>query len=473
VQLQKANRNFRFSSLTIFLVLALSSILLSFIISRFGLAAGIICLALIIGLPILLFIISKTEFGFFIVLVLSFFMSFIYRYTGGLVPFIMLEIILFVVLLGIVFKEMRNPRTTSSLSDYFKNPIAIVLIIWVIYNHLQLFNPNSSEIMGKIVAIRQSSYTLIGFFIALYIFRTMKVIKTFFTTVLGLSLLAALYGLSQKYIGLLPFEKNWLYADPLGPALFVIWGELRAWSFLSDPSNFGILMASSGTICFILLTGPIKLKNKIILGISGAAMLLAMVSSGTRTAFIAVLVGFGIFGLINITNLRTQIISVLALLTFLTVYFGPFYSAPVIRIRSAFEGKEDPSMNVRLINKERIRPYLLTHPFGGGPNTTGNTKAVGHPLAGFPPDSGYLRIGLELGYIGLFLILLVYYQASSQLVSNYFQTYNQEKKTLYLAILCSMLGFCTAELTQITINQKPVDFLFFSYFALIIRLKSV
>ncbi len=280
-------------------------------------------------------------------------------------------------------------------------------------------------------------------------------------------------GNSFRLVARINYEKEWLYASPQRVSLFVNWGQVRVWSFLNDPTNFGLLMASSGTVCIILLTGPFSLKKKIILGIGGMTMFLGMVSSGTRTAFMSVLIGFIIFGLINIQSLRTQLISVAVLLTFLVVYFGPFYSAPVLRIRSAFAGDKDPSMNVRLVNKERIKPYLYSHPIGGGPNTTGETKAVGHPLAGFPPDSGFLRIALEFGYLGLIINLWMYYQACSQAVSRYFQSQDQEKKTLYMAILCSMIGLCTSELTQIALSQKPLDFILFAYFALIIRLKNI
>jgi putative inorganic carbon (hco3(-)) transporter len=472
VYFERTLKNLRSSTLFIFLGLAITSILLAFAIAKFGLLAGILGIIAIVGLPIVIFIISNIRFGFFLILVLSFFINYINRWTDGKVPLLSLEIILFFVVFGLILKEI-NASSTISIKQYFRSPIAIGLIIWVAYSHLQFFNPNSHEIIGKIIAIRQSWYSLLGFTVGLYVFDNIKSIKLFFSITLSLSLLAAFFGITQKYIGLLPYEKAWLYSSPERVRLFVNWGQIRVWSFLNDPTNFGLLMAASGLTCFILMTGPYKFYTKLVLALSGLVMFLAMISSGTRTAFVMVLVGFGIFGLINIKNIKTQVISVSVLLIFMTVYFGPFYSAPVLRIRSAFQGDKDPSMNVRLVNKDRIRPYLLSHPIGGGPNTTGGTLETSHELAGFPPDSGFLRIALEMGYIGLALYLWMYYTASAQLTSNYFQTENQEKRAIYLAILASMIAFCTAELTQITISQKPIDFLFFAYFALIVRLKDI
>jgi putative inorganic carbon (hco3(-)) transporter len=471
---QKLNiRHSNLSLIPLFLGLIIVSILISFITVKFGVTIGILSVAFIAGLPILFLLLSNVKFGFFSVLVLSFFISYIRRWSYETIPIFTLEVILFIVVIGILIQEISNPKMKSNFWKYYRNPIAIGLIIWAIYNHLQFLNPNSSGLEGKIIAIRQSWFNLFGFTIALVVFEDIKSVKTFFKITLIVSLLAALFGLSQKYIGLLPYEQEWLYSSPERVRLFVVWGQIRAWSFMNDPTNFGLLMASSGLICFIFITGPLALYKKVLLGIGGSIMLLAMVISGTRTAFIIVLVGFGIFGLLNIKSFRTQIISFSVLLISLIIYFGPFYGATIVRIRSAFQGDDDPSMNVRLINKNRIKPYLLTHPIGGGPNTTGGTKELSHPLAGFPPDSGYLRVALELGYIGLCITLWLYYKSSSLLTSQYFHTDDPEKKTLYLVVLSSMIALCTAEVTQITINQKPFDFFFFSYFAMIIRLKDL
>lgn len=457
------NSFFVFSGLTIL------SIILAFITVKFGLSVGILSIGVIIGISVISLMIANTEFGFFLVLILSFFINYINRWTDGQVPFATLEIMMLFVFFGLLLKGSDKNVIAKSI----KNPVAIALLIWILYNHLQLLNPNSSNFIGKIIAIRQALYSLLGFIIALSVFDSIRSIKKFFKLTLSISLLAAIFGITQKYIGLLPFEREWLFADPGRVRLFVIWGEIRVWSFLNDPTNFGLLMASSGMICIILMTGHYKLYKKVLLGTAGLSMFLAMVASGTRTAFVVVIVGFGIFGLVNIKNVRTQIISLVFFITLIGVYFGPFYSSPIVRIRTAFQGGDDPSMNVRLINKERIRPYLWSHPIGGGPNTTGESSDNSHPLWGFPPDSGYLKIALELGYIGLILNLWLYYKSSSQLASQYFKTVDWEKRTIQVAILSSMIALSTAELTQITITQRPFDFFFIAYFAMIIKLEFI
>jgi len=436
---------------------------------------GALVVAVIVGIPFAVLLLTDVKFAFYAILVLSYFISFIQRITSGAVPVLVLEIMMLMAFAGLIIRQIRTRSMSDAPNKYIKHPITIALILWIVYVHLQLVNPNSSSILGKLVAIRFAWYNLIGFIIALQVFDSMASIKFFFKIMLGTALLAALYGLSQKHIGLLPFDHEWLYSSPEHISLAVIWGDVRAWSFMNDPANFGLVMAFAGTLCFLFILGPYTVQRKIFLGVCGALMFMGMVASGTRTAFVMVTVGFGIFGLLTINNFKTIAFSVSALLVFLVIYFGPFYSAPVQRIRSAFQGNDDPSMNVRSKNKARIQPYIWSHPIGGGPSTTGEEgvkMAPGHPLAGFPPDSGFLKIGLEFGYIGLLIALWQYFIASSIGIRQYFKTRDPEMKVFYTAVLASFVAMVSANLTQLTTAMRPFDFFAFAYFAVIIKLQE-
>lgn len=438
------------------------------------LTLGILLVATIIALPIAIFLLTNIRFGFYVILTCSFLIAFVHRISGGSIPYLVLEVMMLLVFTGFLIGQIRT-HSMGINAKYARHPITVALILWTAYTILQLFNPNSSSMLGKLIAIRFSCYNLMGFIIALKVFEDLKSIKTFFKIVLGLSLLAAVYGLSQKYIGLLPYDHEWLFSSPQRMSLIVIWGNVRSWGYLNDPANFGLLMAFSGILCFVLMLGPYSLKRKIILGVSGMAMFLAMVASGTRTAFVMVPVGFGIFGLLTINNFKTILFSVVTLFVCLGIYFGPFYSEPVRRIRTAFQGNDDPSMNVRSENKSRIQPYIWTHPIGGGPSTTGEEGrelAPGHQLAGFPPDSGYLKLALEFGYIGLLIVMWQYFIASSKGIHQYFNASDKEIKSFYVAILASFIALCSANLTQLSSAMRPFDFITFAFYAMLIRLQE-
>jgi putative inorganic carbon (HCO3(-)) transporter len=463
----------KLNRIIVFAVLSILSVGIAFVIAKLGMIMGILLTLLIVGIPFLVLLLTDVKFGFFSILVLSYFISFIIRMTNGAVPVLVLEILMLIVFAGLIIRQIRQRSSSESSLPYLKHPITIALILWTIFAHIQLLNPASSSILGKLIAIRMAWYNLLGFVIALQVFDNLATVKFFFKAVLGLSMLAAFYGLSQKYIGLLPYDHAWLFSDPEHVQLAVIGGQVRTWAFMNDPANFGLVMAFVGTMCFIFMLGPYSTQRRIILCICGLLMFLAMVSSGTRTAFVMVIMAFGVFGLLTVNNIKTILFSISAFMIFLGIYFGPFYSPPVQRIRSAFQGNDDPSMNVRSINKARIQPYIWSHPIGGGPATTGDEgvkNAPGHPLAGFPPDSGYLKVGLELGFIGLLILLWQHFIASSKAIRYYFSANNREIKNMYVVLVCTFIAMCAANLTQLTSAMRPFDFFTFAYYAILIKL---
>jgi O-antigen ligase len=131
---------------------------------------------------------------------------------------------------------------------------------------------------------------------------------------------------------------------------------------------------------------------------------------------------------------------------------------------------------VRDVNRHFIQPYIYTHPIGGGIGTTGVLnlpKNIGHPLAGFPTDSGLLQIVLEQGWIGLILTCLTYFIILKQGVQSYYRTRNPEFKVIYLAITCCVFGFVFAQYAQVAIGQVPNGFLFAGLVAILIRLNDM
>src|SRR6202012_4102411 len=108
------------------------------------------------------------------------------------------------------------------------------------------------------------------------------------------------------------------------------------------------------------------------------------------------------------------------------VLYAPIYGNSALnRFRSSFTGVNDESYNVRVTARNYIRPYMLSHPFGGGLMTTNNigmTMNPGHYLAGFQTDSGYLQLALEIGWLGLTIVCVMYYMILRTGVRCYFQS---------------------------------------------------
>src|SRR5205085_4667874 len=121
-------------------------------------------------------------------------------------------------------------------------------------------------------------------------------------------------------------------------------------------------------------------------------LMLGMAYSGTRTTNIMLPAGLCLYALLTITDKKTLVTVFVAILGMAFIFFGPIQNGTINRMRTTFDTK-DESANVRDINRKYIQPYIYSHPLGGGIATAGvlgEKYNPGHPLAGFPPDSGLL-----------------------------------------------------------------------------------
>ena len=109
--------------------------------------------------------------------------------------------------------------------------------------------------------------------------------------------------------------------------------------------------------------------------------------------------------LLHIATINQQDLGYYAVIGFLTLMYMPFNPPAIGRIRSTFtQGNKDASAIIRDVNRHRVQPYLYEHPMGGGIFTCipeGTKYNAGHYLEKFPPDSGYMKVFAEQGWIGL------------------------------------------------------------------------
>jgi hypothetical protein len=142
----------------------------------------------------------------------------------------------------------------------------------------------------------------------------------------------------------------------------------------------------------------------------------------------------------TINNRRTLIFMAGFILFFVVLIFGPFYSINAVnRVRTSFKFSDDESMNVRDQNRKMIQPYIYSHPLGGGVATSGVLGLLynpGHPLAGFPPDSGYLRAAIETGPIGLAYTLFMFFVMLQVGIRNYYASRSKKTRTIYVGHVC-------------------------------------
>lgn len=384
------------------------------------------------------------------------------------------DILVFTTFIGLFFSknDLKKKATT-----FFKIKPVILYTVIVVYLCFQLLNPIGHSFEGWLQVMRKVVDSFLIIFIAYNVFNTIKAIKTFIAFLFLLVLSIAVYGCFQQWHGLLPSELNWVNSDIVRFKLICLWGVYRKFSLMGGPTEFGIIMA--GCSLFYLLLGLHEKKVfKKFLYIAGSAfMVLGMSYSGTRTANAMLVGGIIMFLMLTINRTSSKVLAFLSFLSFLFVLYAPIYgSATLNRFRSTFSANEDASYNVREINRQKIQPFIWTHPFGGGLSTTGANGQKynpGNPNAGFPTDSSYVNKALESGWIGLTLTCILYFFLLQYIIRGYFVATNKEYKILLAALSAFFFSFYLGEIAQEAVGQFSNMAIYFPFFAIALRIREL
>lgn len=446
------------------------SVAFAILIINGGSTIGVILLGIILGLPLVWVCFSNPLYALIISVVLSYFIFVVRRITGiyDLPTGTVVDILLVVGALGILFKKSRTEQPV-------RNVISITFFVILAYLMLEVLNPNAYNIQAWLnLGLRTVVIRLAVFVIALHAFNSIASVKVFTGFCIAFALVAAVYGMYQQWVGLPDFDQKWVTADPVRYRLFFINGQMRKWSILGEVSSFGVIMAFTAVTTMILGLGPYKTRNRVLLFIASLCMIIGMAFSGTRTAYVMLPIGIVFYILLTIKDRRTIVFSMFAFVIGGGLFFGPFYGGTLSRIRTAFRPSEDASMQVREQNRDFIQPYMWSNPFGGGIGTVsqaGQQYHPGHPLAGFPPDSGYMHTVLETGSIGLLLTVWLYFITLVVGVKNYFRSRDPEIKNLYVAYMAAFFAITIGNIAQNAVSYPPADIITICILVLMFRLR--
>jgi cell division protein FtsW (lipid II flippase) len=272
----------------------------------------------------------------------------------------------------------------------------------------------------------------------------------------------------------LSFDYNYVTSSPVLEQLFSLGnGEFRIFSLFSDPSAFGLGMATTLVFSLVLMVYTKGFLKKILLFLINLFLLFAVAYSGTRTAYFMIFAGICFYLLLTINQKRTLVVAFVLFLLFAFILFAPIYSNQTInRVRSTFEFSNDASMNLRDINRKKIRPYIYSHPIGGGLSTTGGageTYVPEHILAGFDTDSGYVRIAVETGWIGFIIQCIFYFLILNSGLKAYMRSFNKLTRFYLLATLTCIFSFVIAQYGQDATDPTPLCFLFYPCLAFLAK----
>lgn len=436
---------------------------------------GILIAAACIGLVVFALCFYRMEIGVYGMVILGFLAAFLQRMTAGnlhmdtvllSLPFLLFAILLFKNIYEHHFEKI--PR----------HPVLFIYLVITAYWIVQLFNTGMNSRLGWLSFMRGAfvSWALILLF--LYVLNDLKNVRFFFKFMIGILFITGLYGVIQQKFGFTSFEYRWLNSYSNTANLFSLPGQgIRKFSFLTDPANFGTLMASTAVGLIAMISGPFKKKEKILLVCFIPFVVLGMSYSGTRTASLMLVAGTALYIVMTIYRKSTLILAFSGVLLLAFILFVPIYGNVTInRFRSAFQPpSKDASFDTRTIHRHQMQPFLHSHPFGNGVNTTMGAGSKYNPqnfLAGFPPDSAYFQISLEQGWVGLLLNCIFLLSLLLFATHYFYHCKNSEIKTYYLMMTVMLFSLMLGAFTQFTLTSIPQNFIFAGFIACIIKLHT-
>lgn len=456
-------------------ILSFIAIAVVWFLSKMDTSAAMLMIVASLGLSMALFCFTNLYIGFYTLIGMGFIIASLDRMLAGRLPLTSILLLLPCILICLVFFNGMREKNSSWMSWH---PIVYFYFLLTAYMVVEIFNPQMHSLLGWLSAFWQRLSYIFLLIISCYLFKDLKSIRFFFKFVIGSFFITALYGCVQQWFGLSSFDSRWIHSDPHIYGLFSLpAGGIRKFSFLTDPANFGTLMASSALATLVLIFGPFSKRNKAILSIFVVIILLGMSYSGTRTANVMMVAGLALYILMTLYQRRTQVLAIITGASLLFILYVPIYGNVTLnRFRSAFnEPTDDASYNIRTVHRHMMQSYMYQYPFGGGINTAGAPGEKYNPhhrLAGFPPDSAYFSKALQEGWFGLALQCLFLFMILFYCVHYFYKCRNEEIRTYYASMATMLFASFLGAYAQFTISSVPQSLIFVPFLACIVKLHT-
>ncbi|RYD59188.1 MAG: O-antigen ligase domain-containing protein [Sphingobacteriales bacterium] len=446
-------------------ILILFSALFAVAISNFGVKSFYVILVGIFVLPVAYTIVAYPKAGIYILLTLAYLIMFTSKLGVDYPVGTVMDAIEGLMLLGVIIRQRRERNW-----GYFNNAISVMILIWIGYNLVEALNPVAASRLAWVYTVRTVAVVAITYFIFLYYIRDVKFIRNIMKLWIALSFIGAAYAFKQEYFGFAGFELAWLDSSPKYKALYFIAGSWRKFSIFTDPMTFSYNMVVSSILCFALMVGPYSTKQKVLLAFLGVFFFVAMLFSGTRSAYVLLPAAAMLFMVLKYNKKVFMAVCVLAMAMVVLIKM-PTGNHTLYRFQTAFKPSDDASFNLRAINQKKIQPYIQSHPMGGGLGATGVWGERFSPnsfLAKFPPDSGYVRVAVEMGWVGLLIFCTYFFFILKTGITNYFRIKDPELKTYCLAMVLIVFALNIGNYPQEGLVQYPINVYFNLVLALIV-----
>lgn len=348
---------------------------------------------------------------------------------------------------------------------------AVLLLFWMGFQVVELLNPNAASRIAGIYSLRGQIKFLVLFIIMYSSVNSKSDALLFFKGWLIMGLTAGVYGIYQELMGLPSFDLAWATSDEEIYNLLFTWGRMRKFSFFFNPSEFGLIMAMTGVLALVYFFYTKKMRERAFAVICSLVCLWSLIYTGSRTAMVLLPVGFFAFSVITLHR-KVLITMACAAVLGAAMILRPSSGAMFV-MSTAFTGSDDPSMMVRIRNQELIRSYIRSNPIGFGLGSTGALGRKYSPdtfIGNFPPDSEFVRIAIETGWIGLICWCAILAILFGFGVTVYFKTRDNEWRMFLVMALIFLFMSIVGQYPQEVFSSQVLLLLFSCLLALMAKI---
>jgi hypothetical protein len=355
---------------------------------------------------------------------------------------------------------------TARRADFARlnNVLFYLLLVWLVYNVLELLNPEALSREAWFYAVRSFSFIWVAASaVAFLALRRVRDLDRFVRLWLVGCAILALWGFEQQYLPLVWFDKRWF--DSIGIITHFINGHLRSFSFCSDAGQYGAVMAQVTLYALVRAADEPMGRKKLLYGALTLYFFWGYAVAGSRGPLFILAAGFAVYLLLRRNIFLMMVGGVLAggafgLLKYTKVGQSNYQ---VQRMRSALD-PEDPSLQLRLANQRAFAVYMASRPFGAGIGTAGDRgKAfkVESELTKRGIDSWYVKIWVETGPIGLaihtFTLVLV------SLIGAYRvdRLRHPRIRSVMAGLWCGYVGILCANYGNMVFGQYPTNLIMY------------
>ncbi len=432
---------------------------------KMGLLFPALLVIMVIGGPILVSILWNTQLGIYLMMIMAFMLSVINRLLPNIPAGIGIDLMILIMVTGMLYRSYKKKDWSS-----WQSPVSIPLALWGAMNVIELFNPIAASRVAWLFVIRPALGYMMLFFLTYSMLKSKKQVQGLFFFFLAMNFFTALWGIYQFMFGYFDWEMAEIIRKDAVHLVFNH-GRWRSFGSIGSPAQFGMLMGFGGSVSFMLLTGYKRWYHFLIFGTMGVLFIVAMLYSGTRSAFI--IPGIFYFTWVILSKQKRMYASIaVAVLGLLVLANIETSNYQIQRVQSIFNATEDASYQVRARNRAMIAPWILMHPIGGGLGSTGVWGMRFSPhtfLAHFPPDSGLVRVAVELGWVGLIIFLGVYFTSIIKGFKLYWKMKDPQLKAILASILCAIPAFLMVEWGQEVVGVYPISLLFWMLLAIMFK----